>query len=45
MRSAGLGVVFTDADNMFHKDPFAPGGSQSLVVGSRVVDLNFQGKP
>ncbi|CAJ1416168.1 unnamed protein product [Effrenium voratum] len=42
MRSAGLGVVFTDADNMFHKDPFAPGAHLGDLIRSSRYDYVYQ---
>lgn len=42
MRLAGLGVVFTDADNMFRGDPFAKGVHLGDLIRSSKYDYVYQ---
>ena len=42
MRVSGLGVVFTDADNMFRGDPFATGVHLGDLIRSEKYDYVYQ---
>eukprot|EP00930_Biecheleria_cincta_P083806 TRINITY_DN73316_c0_g1_i1.p1 TRINITY_DN73316_c0_g1~~TRINITY_DN73316_c0_g1_i1.p1 ORF type:complete len:1494 (-),score=273.54 TRINITY_DN73316_c0_g1_i1:60-4541(-) len=42
MKIAGLGVIFSDADNMFRSDPFAPGVHLGDLIRSGKYDYVYQ---
>eukprot|EP00972_Heterocapsa_arctica_P025863 3806329-Heterocapsa_arctica.AAC.1 len=42
MRLTGLDVVFTDADNVFRRDPFRPGASLGDLIRAQSYDYIYQ---
>jgi len=42
MRLSGVDVMFSDADNMFHRDPFAQGVSLGDLIRSQKYDYVYQ---